>query len=69
VIKDDPEFVKNWCIIVVYFICFFIWVLITFFIRFHWRLASENKTTIEKLDHDTLDFTSKYDIGKSENWN
>jgi len=31
-------------------------------------MAAENKTTIEKLDHDTLNFMSKYDVGKSNNW-
>ena len=39
----------------------------TFFLRFHIRLISENKTTIENLDKKGEQFQSKYDLGEMHN--
>ena len=41
--------------------------LMTTFLKFHIKLASENKTTIESLDKQGAEFKSPYDIGRSEN--
>jgi len=37
--------------------------LITVFIKFHIKLLSENKTTIENLEQKGKEYTSKYDKG------
>ena len=50
-----------WCIST------FVSVLMMFFLRFHIRLVSENKTTIENLDHKNLPFQSKFDLGTMYN--
>jgi hypothetical protein len=38
-------------------------VLITFFFKFHIKLAATNKTTIENLDKKGRPYKSPYDIG------
>jgi hypothetical protein len=43
-------------------------VLMTFFLKFHILLASNNKTTIENLDKKGKNFKSIYDIGSTHNW-
>jgi hypothetical protein len=43
-------------------------VLMTAFLRFHLKLARQNKTTIENLDKQGKPFKSIYDIGPNENW-
>ena len=43
-------------------------VLITAFLRFHIALASENKTTIERLEHFAKPYKSEYDMGVNLNW-
>lgn len=48
--KDNKELSKNVVIIFAFLMSCLIMVLITAFLRFHLRLASENKTTIENLD-------------------
>jgi len=40
----------------------------TAFLKFHIKLATENKTTIENLDKQGLEYKSKYDIGLKDNW-
>ena len=40
-----------------------IMVLITFFLKFHLKLALSNKTTIENLEKKDQDYISVYDIG------
>ena len=42
--------------------------LMTAFLKFHLKLASENKTTIENLDKLGKPFVSIYDVGMKENW-
>ena len=41
--------------------------LITAFLRFHIKLATENKTTIENLEKKGLPFKSNYDIDSTNN--
>ena len=43
-------------------------VLMTFFLKFHLRIALENKTTIENLDKKGKPYDSTYDVGKIKNW-
>ena len=45
-----------------------IMVLITFFLKFHLKLALNNKTTIENLDKRSEEYLSVYDIGPKSNW-
>lgn len=40
----------------------------TFFMKFHIKLASENKTTIENLDKKGRPYTSPYDMSSANNW-
>lgn len=46
----------------------FIAVLITMFLKYHIKLASENKTTIESLENKGKPFESKFDSGVIRNW-
>jgi hypothetical protein len=39
----------------------------TSFLKFHIKLASENKTTIESLDKQGGEFKSPFDIGRADN--
>ena len=48
--KDNKELSKNVVIVFAFLMSCMIMVLITAFLRFHLRLATENKTTIENLD-------------------
>ena len=50
-----------WCIST------FVGILMMFFLRFHIRLVSENKTTIENLDMKNKPFQSKFDLGSEYN--
>lgn len=54
-------------ILISYILNSIIVVVITIFLRFHWMLASHNKTTIENIEHCDLQYWSKYDMGKSDN--
>ena len=40
----------------------------TFFLKFHLYLVSNNKTTIENLDKKGQSYKSVYDVGKEINW-
>jgi len=64
----DKNFEKNLLIMALYAMNCFIGLIMCFFLRFHYDLASENKTTIENLAHDGMDYISKYDIGSKNNW-
>ena len=64
---DDPRLKQHIIILFAYFFNFGICVLMTGFLKFHIKLASENKTTIESLDKQGAEFKSPYDIGRSEN--
>jgi hypothetical protein len=45
-----------------------IMVLMTMFLKFHLKLALQNKTTIENLDKKGEEYQSLYDIGAKANW-
>lgn len=47
---DDPKLKNHAIILFAYFFNFGVAFLMTGFLRFHLKLASENKTTIENLD-------------------
>jgi len=47
--------------------------LLTMFLKFHIKLASENKTTIEELERKSKypnerNYISKFDVGENYNW-
>lgn len=46
---------------------FIVLILLTGFIKFHLKLAFQNKTTIENLEEDGKPYKSKWDIGSSGN--
>lgn len=48
--KDNKELSRNIIIMAAFIMTIMICILITAFLRFHLRLARENKTTIENLD-------------------
>ena len=54
-------------ILISYILNSIILVVITIFLKFHWMLATQNKTTIENIEHCDLAYWSKYDVGKDEN--
>ena len=58
---------KKVCVIVAFALNFIVLVLLTGFIKFHLRLAVQNKTTIENLEEEGRQFHSKWDIGTSGN--
>ena len=43
-------------------------VLMTFFLKFHLMLVSQNKTTIENLEKKGTMYKSNYDVGANINW-
>jgi len=45
-----------------------IFVLMTMFLKFHIKMATENKTTIENLDKKGSPYESIFDIGSTNNW-
>lgn len=63
----DTQFAKNSLVLVSFLVNSLICLLITAFLRFHWTLAIENKTTIENLEHEGTAYRSEYDIGKERN--
>lgn len=63
----DDQLLRNLLVLVSFMLNSIICFLITAFFKFHWALATQNKTTIENLEHDGVDYVSKYDIGKREN--
>jgi len=65
----EKDFEKNILIIVLYLLNTLVGLIMSFFLRFHYDLGTENKTTIENLAHDGMDYISKYDIGSQNNWN
>lgn len=40
----------------------------TFFLRFHIKLVTQNKTTIENIEHKGKAYDNQYDIGAFTNW-
>jgi len=59
----NPNSFKNFCVIILYVYAFGLFGLLSVFLKFHLALAFQNKTTLEKMDHDTMNFVSKYDVG------
>lgn len=47
---------------------FIVMCLMTAFLKFHYMLASGNKTTIENLDRQGKPFNSIYNVGSGTNW-
>mmetsp|Transcript_33787 Transcript_33787/g.32853 ORF Transcript_33787/g.32853 Transcript_33787/m.32853 type:complete len:164 (+) Transcript_33787:354-845(+) len=43
-------------------------IIITMFFKFHIKLASQNKTTIDSLEHKGQPFLCKYDLGRELNF-
>jgi len=58
---------ENRYIIAAFTLNFIVLVLLTGFIKFHIKLAVQNKTTIENLEEDGKPYKSKWDIGQSGN--
>ena len=66
--KNDARLKRNSLLMLSFLFNGIIMVLMTAFLKFHIKLATENKTTIENLDKQGLDYKSKYDIGLKDNW-
>ena len=66
--SDDPKLGRNVAIFLAFTLDFTLVVLMTAFFKFHFMLASDNKTTIENLDKLGKPFKSVYDVGQSTNW-
>jgi hypothetical protein len=49
--RRDKLLAHNFLILLTFILNSLILVLISAFAKFHWRLATENKTTIENLEH------------------
>lgn len=62
--KYDDTFKLHMLVILSYLFNSIILLLITIFLRFHWMLVTENKTTIENIEHGDQPYWSKYDLGK-----
>lgn len=65
--KDAIYQHKKICVLIGFTLNFIALVLLTGFFRFHLRLATQNKTTIENLEEEGRPFHSKWDIGTSGN--
>ena len=65
--KYDDDWKKQMLVLITYILNSIILVVITIFLKFHWMLATQNKTTIENIEHCDLAYWSKYDVGKQEN--
>ena len=50
--RHDKELARNFLILLAFTLNSLICMLISAFSKFHWRLACENKTTIENLEHE-----------------
>ena len=66
--RNDVRLKRNCIIMLSFLFNAIICVLMTAFLKFHIKLATENKTTIENLDKQGLEYKSKYDIGLKDNW-
>ena len=66
--KNNEKLSNNILIMMAFIMDCIVCVLMTAFLRFHLKLARQNKTTIENLDKQGKPFKSIYDIGASENW-
>ena len=53
--------------IIAYLFSSLICLLMSFFFKFHRKLARENKTTIENLENKNKEYISKYDINETDN--
>jgi hypothetical protein len=67
-VKDQQLLFRSLLIQLCFIITSLIAVLLTFFLKFHIRLATTNKTTIENLDKKGRPYKNPYDIGPKENW-
>ena len=65
--EKDTHKSLNRYIITAFTLNFVVLVLLTGFIKFHLKLAIQNKTTIENLEEDGKSYKSKWDIGTSGN--
>ena len=63
----DKTFWKNFIVLLAFTLNTLLCLLLSAFSKFHWRLATENKTTIENLEHNQKPYESQYDIGLKEN--
>lgn len=66
--KNDVKLRRNSFIMIAFMFNTIVCVLMTAFLKFHIKLALENKTTIENLDKQGQPYVSQYDIGEKENW-
>ena len=66
--KNDVKLRRNSFIMIAFMFNTIVCVLMTAFLKFHVKLALENKTTIENLDKQGQPYVSQYDIGDKENW-
>ena len=67
VAKNNEQLTNNVLILFAFIIDTMVVFLITAFLRFHIKLARENKTTIENLEKKGLPFKSNYDIDSTNN--
>lgn len=66
--KNDVKLRTNSFIMIAFMFDAIVCILMTAFLRFHIKLALENKTTIENLDKQGQPYVSQYDIGEKDNW-
>lgn len=64
---DHQKMVAGLMVIFTYLLNALICILITLFLKFHWKLATTNKTTIENLEAKNKPYKSVYDIGWDRN--
>lgn len=66
--SNDPNLSNKIFVMVGYTLNGTVAGLMTVFLKFHLKLATENKTTIENLDKMGKPFQSVYDVGAKANW-
>lgn len=66
--KDYQLLVRSMTVQLSFVITTMIAILITFFLKFHIQLVSQNKTTIENLEKKGNMYKSAYDVGAHINW-
>jgi palmitoyltransferase len=65
--KDQQLLFRSLLVQLSYIITCLIGILLTFFLKFHIYLGSNNKTTIENLDKKGRPYKSPYDMGTTNN--
>lgn len=65
---DRSLLIKNTLIQFTFMLNCLVGTLMTFFLKFHIYLVSNNKTTIENLDKAKSQHKSLYDVGPLHNW-